>query len=529
MINQNRKFYMILKFMLEEKSKNKFFLSAFAGAVCNLAFAPFHWFFPILISIPIFYFLISVAKNRKETFWFGWFYGFGYFVAGIYWISISLLVDAKQFAWLIPFAATLIPAVLAIYFALFALSYKFLVDRFFVKQVYEKVLLFSSLWILFEILRSFLFTGFPWNLIGYIWCFNDNFLQISAIFGIWGLSLIAVLVGLIPVLFISYKNGEFVFNNHLYDKIFGTIIIFILASSFFYGLYRIDSSKLVVDSSKKLRLVQGNIKQSAKWNLEEKYRNFFKHIRLTNSKDLREVKAVIWSETAVPYAIDNNSELLNKLKLAVPEEGILITGALRLGYSSLGEVDEVWNSVFNIGDSGVLDYYDKHHLVPFGEYVPLQKYLPFISKITDGAMGFSEGEGVKTLKNNVFSFSPLLCYEVIFSDKIIDKNNRPDLLVNLTNDAWFGRSSGPYQHLDMAKVRSVEYGISLARVANTGITAFFNPLGQLVDKIELNDEGVIDVDFVNNIEPTVYSKFGFYPLFILLSFFGLFIVRNKLK
>ncbi len=521
---------MILKFILEEKSKNKFFLATLAGAICNLAFAPFHLFFPILISIPIFYFLISIAKNKKETFWFGWFYGFGYFVAGIYWISISLLVDAKQFAWLIPFAATLIPAVLAIYFSLFALSYKFLVDRFFIKQVYEKVLIFSSLWVVFEVLRSFLFTGFPWNLIGYIWCFNDNFLQISAIFGIWGLSLMAVLVSLIPVLFVSYEDGKFVFiSNNFSDKIFGIIIILILASSFFYGLYRIDSSKVVIDSSKKLRLVQGNIKQSAKWNLEEKYHNFFKHIRLTNSKDLREVKAVIWSETSVPYAIDNNAELLNKLKLAVPEKGVLITGALRLGYSSSREIDEVWNSVFIIDGGGVANYYDKHHLVPFGEYVPLQKYLPFISKITDGAMGFSEGDGPKTLKNNVFSFSPLLCYEVIFSDKIIDRKSRPDLLVNLTNDAWFGKSSGPYQHLDMAKVRAVEYGIALVRVANTGITAFFNPFGQLVDKIELNTEGIIDVNFINNIEPTIYSKYSFYPLFILLSLFALFIVRNKLK
>lgn len=521
---------MILKFMLEKKLKTRLFLTFLSGIFCNLAFAPFHLFFPILVSIPVFYFLLETTKNNKENFYFGWFYGFGYFFAGIYWIAISLLVDAKQFAWLIPFAVILIPAILAIYFALLTISYKFFIQRFSFDKTYEKAIIFAILWVIFEILRSSLFTGFPWNLLGYIWCFNDNLLQIGSIFGVYGLSFFAVLCAFLPVIFFSIQDNKIFFHKpNFADKVFGTVLILFFIFSFFYGLFRINEAKLEIDSIKKLRLVQGNIKQNLKWDLDEKYRNFLKHIKLTNSKDLAQVKAVIWSETAVPYAIEDNSELLKHLYLVIPDNGILITGALRLNYDSFGEVNKIWNSIFAINYEGIKAHYDKHHLVPFGEYVPLQKYLPFISKITNGAMGFSEGEGVKTLTTDVFSFSPLLCYEVIFSDKIIDPKNRPDLLINLTNDAWFGKSSGPYQHFDMAKTRATEYGIALARVANTGITAFFDPFGRVVAKIGLNEEGIIDVNFIKNIEPTIYSKFGLYPLIMLFLVFVFFLIKNKLK
>ncbi len=507
--------------------KSKFFTSFIAGALCNLAFAPIHFFPAAIISISAFYFLLENEGQKKRIFWLSWFYGFGYFLAGVYWIAIALLVDASQFAWLIPFAVTLIPGVLAIYLALFALSYKALIKKFNFSATYQKAIIFAIFWLIFEILRAFLFTGFPWNLLGYIWSFSDSLSQIANIFGIWGLSLFSVFICLIPTSFFKFENRKIsIKKSNFSDKVFGTTLFFFFILSLFYGHYCIDESKIMAEEDKKLRLVQGNIQQDMKWDAQQKYRNFLKHIKLTNSQDLNAVKIVIWSETAVPYAIDGNPELLDNLKLATPSDGALITGAVRVKYSSSDEVEGVWNSVFAVGDSGVIDYYDKHHLVPFGEYIPLQKYLPFVSKITDGAIGFSEGDGAKTVKTNSLSFSPLLCYEVIFSDKIIDKKDRPDLLVNLTNDAWFGKSSGPYQHFDMAKMRAVEYGISLARVANTGITAFFDPFGRVVKKIDLNEEGFIDVSFIKSLEPTIYSKYGFYPLILLILTLLVFLIHK---
>lgn len=496
---------------------SRFFVSFIAGAICSLSFAPFHFFPAAIFSLSAFYFLLENENKKKQIFWLAWCYGFGYFLSGVYWIAISLLVDAAQFAWLIPFALTLIPGVLAIYLALFALSYKFFIKKFLFIKTYQKIIVFAVLWLIFEILRSFLFTGFPWNLLGYIWSFSDNLTQLSNIFSVWGLSLFAVLICLFPTLFLDFKKNKIsLIKVNAGDKIFGTFLFLLLIFSFFYGQNYIDNRKIIAHEDKKLRLVQGNIQQDLKWDAQQKYQNFLKHITLTNSKDLNLVKMVIWSETAVPYAIDDNGDLLDKLKLATPDEGALVTGAVRVNYSKSDEIESVWNSVFAIEKSGVVGYYDKHHLVPFGEYVPLQKYFPFISKITDGAIGFSEGEGPKTVKTSSLSFSPLLCYEVIFPDKIIDKKNRPDLLINLTNDAWFGKSSGPYQHFDMAKMRAVEYGISLARVANTGITAFFDPFGRVVKKIDLNEEGIIDVSFIQKLKPTIYSKYGFYPLILLV-------------
>lgn len=511
--------------------KKKFLILFCAGALSNLAFAPFHFFLALLIALPLFYFFCNQSQTLKENFYLGWFYGFGYFVAGIYWIAISLLIDAASFAWLIPFAIILIPGVLALYFGLLAVSYHWMLRKFPDPKNYEKIVIFALCWTFCEILRAFLFTGFPWNLLGYSWMFSRPLIQIASIFGVWGLSFFAVIFSLLPLLFFKIERGKIVKNiPDFADKIFTTSALLLLFSGMIFGLCRIDDAKILNEKNIKLRLVQGNIKQEMKWDVSEKYRNFLKHIQMTNVQQSNDVAAVIWSETSVPYAIEAQ-DLINQLKLAVPQNmgdgGMLITGGLRLKYSANQDIENVWNSVFAVGNQGVIAHYDKHHLVPFGEYMPLQKYLPFVQKITDGAIGFSAGTGPKTIHGKFFSFSPLLCYEVIFPDKIIDRNDRPDLLVNLTNDAWFGNSSGPYQHFDMAAMRAVEYGIPLARVANTGITAFFDPFGRVKNKINLNQEGIIDVDLVKNLEPTIYAKYYFLPLFLLISSFVIFFITRR--
>jgi len=495
--------------------KNKYAASLFLGAICSLAFAPFHFFLVGAISLSGFYLLLEKVEAKKSVFWLGFAYGFGYFLTGVYWIAISLLVDAEKFAWLIPFALTLIPAVLALYVALFAISYKFFIKQLRPLFTYQKILIFALCWLFFEILRATLFTGFPWNLLGYIWMFDVNFAQAGNVFGIYGLSVLAVLTCLFPILFFTKRT--------LGDKIFATIIAVFFVGNFIYGYFSIDEKKLVYDHKTTIRLVQGNVEQEMKWNLQQKYRNFLKHIELTNSRSLEGINSVIWSETSVPYIFDSKPQLLEKLKLATPKNGTLITGGLRIEGSE-DDLKNVWNSVFALDWNGVFATYDKHHLVPFGEYVPLQKYVPFINKITEGAVGFSQGEGAKTIKTPSFSFSPLLCYEVIFSGQISDKKNRPDLLINLTNDAWFGVSSGPYQHFDMARMRSIESGISLARVANTGITAFIDPFGRVVDKINLNQSGIIDVDLIKNLAPTIYEKYSYTPLISLVMAMLLFLI-----
>ncbi len=501
---------------------NKKLIAFFAGAFAALAFAPINFFLALAVSFPIFFLLIEKTEAKKQIFWIGFFFGFGHFIAGIYWISISLLVDADHFAWLIPFALTIIPGILAIYIGLTALTFRFFCDRFHVEKISKKLVIFSLCWLFFEFLRANLLSGFPWNLMGYTWLFSVDFAQLGSVFGVYGLSFFAVLVGLLPIIFFKQKLSKS-------DKIFAAAMVLFLCGNVVFSHFYIDDSKIITEKNSKLRLVQPNIKQEIKWDEEQKYKDFFRQIKMSNSEDSVGVKATIWPETAVPYVIDSHPILLNYLKSAAPRDGVLITGGLRV------EEKKVWNSVFVIGQNGVEKYYDKHHLVPFGEYVPLHKFLSFllldsvVDGITGGGSGFDEGDGAKTLLVDGFSFSPLICYEVIFSGEIVDHQNRPDLLINLTNDAWFGNSSGPYQHLNMAKMRAIEYGLPLVRVANTGISALIDPFGRIVNKIDLNQAKAVDVDLIKNSETTIYATYRFAPLLILIIFSCFFLAFSSPK
>ncbi len=494
-----------------------------AGAFLASAFAPINLFLAVPISFSVFYFLLEEeGVNKREIFWLGFIFGFGHFLFGIYWIAISLLVDVKQFGWLIPFALTIIPSILAGYFAVLALVYKFLVEKFHINFAYQKVLLFSLLFVIAEILRSNLFSGFPWNLLGYTWMFEIHFAQLGSVFGIYGLSFFAVLIGLLPVLFWKKKSNQ---SNKIGDKILAASLVCFLLINFLFGLFYIDSKKIITDDQTKIRLLQANVKQEIKWVESQKRDNFLKHVYATNQKNLDDVDVVIWSETSVPYVVNDDEALLEYMRQAVPNKGILITGGLRLKREDIGEkkFPDVWNSIFVVSNEGVTQHYDKHHLVPFGEFVPLHKFLSFlfldeaIDSITGGGKGFSEGDGPQTLIAESFTFGPLICYEAIFSGEVIDKKHLPDIFVNLTNDAWFGNSSGPYQHFNMARMRAIEYGIPLIRVAGTGISALVDPFGRVVARLNLNEEGMIDVRLIRNSRSTIYTIYGQIPFLILFS------------
>lgn len=507
-----------------EKLKNKYVLSFLLGAVAVLGFAPFNLFFFSAASLcGLFGLLDKKCESNAQFFKVGFAFGYGYFLAGIYWIAISLLVDAKSFGWLIPFALTLIPSALACYIAFTAYFYGVFVKKFGFNKYWQKFLLFSLLWVFFEVLRAVLFTGFPWNLIGYVWLFNVSFAQISNIFGTFGLSLSFVLASLSILVWFKKDRSKG-------DAVFGILSIALILSQFCYGYFYIKSNNVGNLSDVKLRVVQANIKQEMKWDAYERYNNLLKHISLSQKEGFDNVDLLIWPESSIPYTIDeNNQKLLEKLKEATPKNGNLVSGALRLEFVDEKDfiISKAYNGVALLGGEGLEDFYDKHHLVPFGEYVPLHKYLPFIQKITNGSVGFSEGIGAQTLSTQKVSFSPLVCYEAIFLDKIIDKNNIPDLLVAVTNDAWFGNSVGPYQHFDIARARSIEYGISLVRAANTGISAYVDPFGRVVDKISLNEEGILDLRMIRRNEDTLFLKYGHLFFGVLMLLLSLILLINR--
>lgn len=507
-----------------------YFIAFLAGSFMALSFAPFYIFIAPIISLSVFYLLLEKKRsNKKQIFFLGFAFGYGHFLFTIYWISISLLVDAASFAWLIPFALTIIPGILAAYFGLLALGYTYLTKRFNFKETYLKIIIFALCFFIIEFLRSNLFSGFPWMLLGYVWMFNLKFAQIGSIFGIYGLSIFAVLCSLIPVIFYK-KTASFS------DKIFTIILALFLIGNFLFGQFYIDDKKITKHDDIRIRLVQANVAQELKWNGEERFRNFIKHIAMTNSQDPAGLKAVIWSESSIPYVLNQSPQLLQYIEAAVPENGVVISGGLRIKEDNKPEEIDIYNSVFVLNKTGINTYYDKHHLVPFGEYVPLHQFLSFlfldkiVDEITGGGKGFSEGKAAQTLTLEDFSFSPLVCYEVIFSDKVIDKNNLPDVFINLTNDAWFGNSSGPFQHFDMARMRAIEYGIPLIRVANNGITAFVDPFGRIIKSLPRNQMAVADITLIKNQNSTIYTAFGNLPTaFLIAILFLILLIKTPKK
>ncbi|MCH9020438.1 MAG: apolipoprotein N-acyltransferase, partial [Proteobacteria bacterium] len=259
-----------------------------------------------------------------------------------------------------------------------------------------------------------------------------------------------------------------------------------------------------------LRLVQPNVGQHHKWKPELREALFARHLRLTASAGFERVTHVIWPETAVPFFLANEPARRRAVAAATPRGGALITGALRTTPEPTSP-PKLWNSLHAIDDAGrVVATYDKFHLVPFGEYVPFRRWFPTIAKLTYGATDFSAGPGPQTLRvPGLPPFSPLICYEAIFAHQVVDSADRPAFLLNLTNDAWFGISSGPYQHFAAARLRAVEQGLPLARAANTGISAVVDGYGRITARLGLGREGVIDAPLPEALGGlTPYARWG---------------------
>jgi len=287
------------------------------------------------------------------------------------------------------------------------------------------------------------------------------------------------------------------------------IALTLIATVWGLGSLRLQAHPTVLLDDVVVRLVQPAIAQEDKWQSTLFGSHFATQIALTLTQPAgEEPDLVIWPEAAVPYSLLRDPATLAQLAAAAPSEGFLLTGAVRADPDENGAL-RPWNSLLAVGRDGLVDFYDKHHLVPFGEYVPLRGMLP-IDKITPGATDFAAGPGpgVMTL-GNLPSFGPLVCYEVIFSDEIIGDDGRPQWLLNITNDGWYGRSSGPYQHFQAARLRAVEQGLPMVRVANTGISGVIDGAGRVLASLPLEHRGVLDAALpAALVAPTPYSRWG---------------------
>jgi len=482
-------------------------VATIGGALTALALPPFH-LVPILwISLPVFLWLLESEKELKGAAFTGWAFGFGFFLAGFHWIANAFFVDKDTFGTLAIPSVVALSAGFGLYISLIALVlHKFRRPasddppiewhRFRLAWV----LAFAALWTFMEWLRGWLFTGFPWNLMATVWAPWPAMGQVCAFIGSYGLSWLTVLASAAPTLLATRET----IRVRVVIAVLPVLVLMLMAG---IGLVRLYSSDTESAGAIVVRLIQPNIVQVDKWRRELLEHHLFEHVRMSRSNGFEEVDVVIWAETAVPFSIETSKHYRQVVTQAVPSGGILVTGAHRTDQTA-GNSLQVYNSLFVLGDNGViLDKYDKTHLVPFGEYIPFRKWLP-LSPLTSG-MGFSAGPGPQTISiSGIPAFSPLICYESIFPSAVTG-TTRPKWLLNVTNDAWFGDSVGPHQHFAAARLRAIEEGLPLVRVANTGISAVVDSLGQVKNMLPLSSSGVIDSSLPAPLNPpTLFSRLG---------------------
>ncbi|TCS65052.1 apolipoprotein N-acyltransferase [Varunaivibrio sulfuroxidans] len=471
------------------------------GAAGALAMPPLYLFPLLIVAFVGLFWALDAAPGVRRAFAVGWWWGVGHYAVGLYWISAALLVDPQKFAWLIPFAVVGFSVGMALFPAMVGLCARLWRPT----GPAAQLIWMAALWGAFEWVRSWAFTGFPWNLIGTIWAFSDAMIQPAAWIGTYGLGMITVLAATAPAIYGFSRRRRA-------DRTVAFVAWLGLAALGLAGWLRLDLAHIRFFDGVHLRLVQPNIPQRLKWVRGLRNGHVLEQVAMSRRPPppgTPPPTAVIWAETAVPYFLDGDPVVRAEVARAAPPGGVLITGAVRTAIGKDGK-RRVWNSLEAIDRAGrIVATYDKTHLVPFGEYVPFRGILP-IEKITAGQEDFSAGTGLRTLRmSGIPPVGPLICYEVIFPDRVTDPTDRPAWLLNITNDSWYGRTSGPYQHLVSARMRAVEEGLAMVRVANTGISAIIDPYGRVRHHLALGRAGVIDGRLPRGVGAVpLYARYG---------------------
>jgi len=499
-----------------ELPETKCFLWATGFGACTALSLPPIYALPFLVvGISGLLLLSENIKKLKTALFTGWFFGMGYYVVSLYWISAALTIDLSQHIWFIPLSLVALPSYLSIYPAI-VLTLVCSSN----KQGLSRLLAFAILWTIGEYIQSFAFTGFPWSLVGYSLCFNTSLCQGASLFGIYGMSFLAITVG----------GSFFLLEPSRRENAFAFFMILgLILSLFLWGEYRLRNSSEEKPTNTTLRLVQPNISQKLKWDPANRQANLETLMTLSKQSSDRHIDAIIWAESAFPYSInvgENEEEVGRYLSSILKENVFLFTGAnLTTLAENIHDDREVWNSLVVVDSLGKLqESYEKSHLTPFGEYIPWRsiiQYLGPVSKVTQGTRDFSEGKGLKSLKvGDLPTFSPLICYEAIFPREVTSDGSRPQWLLNITNDGWYGNSTGPYQHFQIARVRAIEEGLPMVRVANTGISGVVDAYGRIKGSLPLSKKGILDISLPKAIStPPAYARWG--NLFALLIILGL--------
>jgi apolipoprotein N-acyltransferase len=480
------------------------FLAFGLGAGTALALPPVHLVPLLLVTLPGLFLMATGAPDWRRAAWIGLAWGWGFHIAGLHWLTNAILTEVERYWWLVPIAVPALALPLGAFTVIPALGARLAAPGL------PRILAFAAAWTAAEMLRGVLFTGFPWNLLGTVWAFGALPIQAAAWIGVHGLSLATVLLALLPLL---GRRGWL-----------GAAAL--LAGFAAIGLVRLWPAE-AEPHPVSLVLVQGNVAQDLKWRPETRWPIFRRYIELSrDGVEIARAEApgnrvlVVWPETASPFLLASDAEAARLAAQPLPPEGLLLAGTVRATFDADGRPTRLWNSMVALDAAGrVLEAVDKTHLVPFGEYMPLRGLVPV--RLVQGTADFASGGGLRAVRlPGLPSFAGLICYEVIFPGAVTPAE-RPGFLVNITNDAWFGISAGPWQHLAAARMRAVEEGLPLVRAAQTGVSAVLDARGRTVAMMGLAETGVVVAPLPRDRPPTPFSHWG---MAIPLALIGIFCI-----
>ncbi len=501
----------------------------FLGVVTTLSLPPFNFFLINFLTFSLFFLFLknkaSKHKNKKLFFLYGWLFGFGYFLTNLYWIPFSLKFD-KNFEHLIPFVIIFLPSILAIFYGI--ISYVFIILK--PNKVLYSFFSFSLIFAIVEYVRGFIFTGFPWNLIVYSFSNQIEFLSVLRTIGTYGLNLFCISLFTSPALIIIKRSKK---------NLSVSLIFFIIALIFYvYGSF---SHKQFEDVPKKnndykIRIIGSNI------SLDRFYLDIDKSLVINEliklSDPIKDKKTIfVWPEGILPNVYQGELTNFNSLfKERFSENHLLILG-INKKIKSKKNINYFNSLTVYDNKLNLISSYNKINLVPFGEFMPFENILKKIglSSLTNNYQSFSKGNKRKiidlTQKKFPLKILPLICYEIIYSGKINTKEDF-DIIINISEDGWFGKSIGPKQHFSHSIFRAIENGKYILRSSNNGIAGIINPLGVVEKSIKFGDSGFIDFEKSRKIQPTIFSKygnkiFGMLILLYILLMFSFIRIKNE--
>ena len=520
---------MLLNFLEKNiKSHNYicYFIPFILGLLISFSLPPYNFTFINFIAFPFLLILLLSAKktadNNKIFFLIGWFFGLGFFLSSLYWISIALTHD-NSFKILIPFALIIIPSFLAIFYGIVTIILRKLIS-----PTISFLLLFSLLFAFTEYIRGNILSGFPWNLFAYSWSWSTEIIQLTKILGTYGLNLLSITIFSFPFIFFVKAKRTYILKASI-------VLVTTVITIFLYGislpLKKIDTNF----NDLTMKIVSPNIELDQFFKNDNDEITLKKLIKLSNPE--KELKTIfIWPEGMF------SSTYLNEIKKYkdifsenFSDNHIIIFGIFNLEYFE--DKEFVYNSLLVVDhDLNILGKYNKNKLVPFGEFLPYENFFKKLGwkKITHGYKSFTKGNSRNNIKISKkgyeLNFLPLICYEIIYPGALNTENQKINFIINISEDGWFGNSIGPHQHFTHALYRAVEEGVFIARSTNNGISAFISPNGKIIKSLNPKEKGTIEVKIPKYKKNTPFSRYGNKIFFlIILLYIFLTLIFKKFK